>query len=436
MADGHATQRLGSLDVWLGDVPVGRIMRMAGGGILFVIGESYEQLPQRPILSQCYEAAAGGVSKTVRAYPGHLPPFFENLLPEGALKTLLAKRANVDPNDQLTLLGALGEDLPGAVRAFPSSPDRGADPASKPNTLATNTNALRFSLAGVQLKLSGFLKANGTLTVPATGSGGSWILKLPVTAWKSVPENEYVMMRLAEKAGIPVPDVELVSMDRIAGLPYEMQDVEGSALAVRRFDRTEDGGRVHMEDFAQVFGRRPEGKYDGHSYANVADVLATVSGTQSVADFVGRVVFSAMIGNGDMHLKNWSLLYTDPTRPTLSPAYDFVSTIPYIGDDDLALGFGGSKHFGKIDKSRIEKFAHAARIPFDLALSQCRDTAERTREAWRDHEDRKLLPARIDSPIDTMIQKVAQNVLVGSNPLKRRSTKRRRRAANQRKGSF
>lgn len=432
MAEGQATQRLNSLDVWLGDVPVGRIMRAAGGGILFAFGESYAEMPERPVLSQCYEAPDGEVWKKIRSHPGHLPPFFENLLPEGVLKDILAKRANVDPSDQLTLLGALGEDLPGAVRAFPSSPDRGFDPALNSNALAPNTNALRFSLAGVQLKLSACLKANGTLTIPATGSGGSWILKLPARGLRVVPENEYVMMSLARKVGIPVPHVELVPLESIAGLPHEVQDVEGDALAVKRFDRTADGHRVHMEDFAQVFGRRPKGKYGGHSYANMAAVLATVSGEQSIADFVGRVVFSALIGNGDMHLKNWSLLYTDPTRPILSPAYDFVSTIPYVPNEDLALGFGGSKNFADFDKSRIEKFAHAARIPFEMALSRCRDTAETTREAWRGHEERKLLPARMDALIDAMIQQVAQNVLGGSSPLKRRVVKKRIKAVDQR----
>ena len=60
-------------------------------------------------------------------------------------------------------------------------------------------------------------------------------------------------------------------------------------------------------------------------------------------EFVRRLVFSVLIGNGDMHLKNWSLLYPDGRTPLLSPAYDFVSTVPYIPGDSLALSFGGAK---------------------------------------------------------------------------------------------
>lgn len=417
MAEGRQPHRLNAVDVWLGEVPVGRIMRAAGGGILFTIGEAYAELQRRPILSQCYELPAGKVSTAVRVYPGHLPPFFENLLPEGPLKQLLARRANVDPNDQLSLLGALGEDLPGAVKVV-----RASQPW--PSTVRMDDamfsgTALRFSLAGVQLKLSTFAGANGTLTVPAMGAGGSWIVKLPAKGgWARLPENEYAMMTLAKKVGIPVPHVEVVPMKSIAGLPHEVRDVEGDAFAVKRFDR-KDGGRVHMEDFAQVFGVRPEAKYAGHSYANIADVLATVSGQQSVADFVDRVMFSALIGNGDMHLKNWTLLYAGTNPPALSPAYDFVSTIPYLRDDDLALGFGGSKDFFAFDRRRIEKFSSAARIPIAMTLSRCRTIAEKTMQAWKDHEERGLLPARDDALIDAMIQAVARNVLGGHKPLKR-----------------
>lgn len=115
--------------------------------------------------------------------------------------------------------------------------------------------ALRFSLAGVQLKLSAALKADGGLTIPATGIGGAWILKLPASRMMALPENEFAMMTLAKKVGIPVPPVRLISLDDVSGLPREMHKWAGQALAIRRFDRPEKGRRVHMEDFAQVFGQ-------------------------------------------------------------------------------------------------------------------------------------------------------------------------------------
>ena len=421
MAERTKTPRGTSLDVWLNDVLVGQILRAAGGQIVFLFDERYAEMPQRPTLSLSFRTASGELLKEMRGYSGRLPPFFANLLPEGELRELLAKWANVDAQDEFALLGALGEDLPGAIKVLPSVRD--ADPSSRAHAVEaeSNANALRFSLAGVQLKLSAVLKADRSLTIPATGVGGSWILKLPAMRMVAVPENEFVMMTLAKSIGIPVPDVELISLDNVSGLPQEMQNSTGNALAARRFDRPVDGQRLHMEDFAQVFGKFPESKYKGHSYANIAAVLAAAAGQEAVADFVRRLMFSALIGNGDMHLKNCSLLYKDTVEPTLSPAYDFVSTIPYIPGDDLALGFGGSKRFARFDKARIARFASTARLPFEAVLSECRETVEKTKEAWKHHEQRDLLPKEIDTSTGAMIETVARDSVGGGYPLKKRA---------------
>src|SRR5262245_51589581 len=121
-----------------------------------------------------------------------------------------------------------------------------------------------------------------------------------------------------------------------------MDKLKGRALAVRRFDRTADGP-VHIEDFAQVFGLYPEDKYGKASYRNIAGVIAAETGNVGTAEFVRRLVFNVLIGNADMHVKNWSLIYLDRRRAALAPAYDFVSTIHYIPDDNSALSFGRTK---------------------------------------------------------------------------------------------
>jgi serine/threonine-protein kinase HipA len=59
-------------------------------------------------------------------------------------------------------------------------------------------------------------------------------------------------------------------------------------------------------------------------------------GDAGAVEYTRRLVFSALIGNGDMHLKNWSLVYPDQRTPALAPAYDLVSTIPYMRDEDTA----------------------------------------------------------------------------------------------------
>ena len=130
--------------------------------------------------------------------------------------------------------------------------------------------------------------------------------------------------------------------------PRVLASLTGKAYAIARFDRTPDGP-VHIEDFAQVFGVYPENKYNSASYRNIATVLGTEGTDADITEFIRRLVFNTLIGNADMHLKNWSLIYPDRRTPLLSPAYDFVSTIPYIEDDEAALKYARTSKFAGLD---------------------------------------------------------------------------------------
>jgi hypothetical protein len=104
---------------------------------------------------------------------------------------------------------------------------------------------------------------------------------------------------------------ELIDIREIRGLPTDVGALEGKALAMQRFDRGAKGEAVHMGDFAQVFGLYPEDKCHHRSFANIAAVLWAETGEPGTYEFFRRLVFSVLIGNADMHLKNWSLLYPD-----------------------------------------------------------------------------------------------------------------------------
>ncbi|MCI0613845.1 HipA domain-containing protein, partial [bacterium] len=251
-------------------------------------------------------------------------------------------------------------------------------------------------MAGVQLKFSALLEATGGLTIPVTGSGGSWIVKLPSVAYSDLPENEFAMLKFARAIGITVPEHRLISIEEIQNLPSDIPVGFGRAFAVERFDRMPDGRRLHIEDFAQVFNLYPVDKYDKVSYRNMAEVLNNECDEESVVQFISRLVFSIAIGNADMHLKNWSLLYTDPSKPTLAPAYDLVSTIVYIPEDPkLALNLGGSKEMYKIHADHFKSLASKARLPESLVVMAVNSTVERIHEAWPDIKDsfpQKLLP--------------------------------------------
>ena len=148
------------------------------------------------------------------------------------------------------------------------------------------------------------------------------------------------------------------------------------------FDRDADGAAVHIEDFAQVFGVYPEEKYKKASYSNIAAVIGAEGGDHDIAEFVRRLTFNFLIGNADMHLKNWSLIYPDRRAAVLSPAYDFVSTVAYIPDDKAALNVSRTKRFDQFSEDELSRLAARARLPEALVLGTARETVALFRECW------------------------------------------------------
>ena len=396
-----------ALAVLLHGKRIGVINRLPGDRYLFAFDEAYVEDTNRPTLSLSYKGATGLVT-TVKPTSMRLPTFFSNLLPEGALRDYLAAKADVKPGREFILLWQLGADLPGAVTVEPLD-DKWAPTLKVEKNSSTDTAPalLKFSLAGVQMKFSALLDGKGHLTLPASGIGGSWIVKLPSPHYPAIAENEYAMMELARSIGIDVPEIRLLPVEEIAGLPEDVNHTGGQALAVRRFDRQEDGSRVHMEDFAQVFGIYPDDKYKGRNYANIAAVLAAEAGETAIHEFMRRLVFTVLTGNGDMHLKNWTLLYPDHRAPVLLPAYDRVATTPYLPNDNLALNFGGEKSISHIMPDQVRRFAEKAGLPGNQLWTIAQETSARIVEAWRDHVAKELLPAEVRNAIDRQIGRTA-----------------------------
>jgi serine/threonine-protein kinase HipA len=404
-------KKLNALSVRLHEKHIGVITRLAGDRQFFAFEQDYIDDQKRPTLSLSFKGSTGGLVTDTRPTGRRVPSFFSNLLPEGHLREYLAKRADVNPELEFFLLAVLGADLPGALVITPmEGGEPPADAQHDDDHGHGGEQPLRFSLAGVQLKFSALMEASGGLTIPADGMGGSWIVKLPSARYQAVPENEFTMLELARRVGIAVPENKLVDISTIKGLPEQANTAEGKALAVRRFDRLPDGKPVHMEDFAQVFGEFPNDKYKHRSYANIAAVLWAEIGEGAVEEFVRRLVFSVLIGNADMHLKNWSLLYPDQRTPALSPGYDFVATLPYIPGDKLGLSFGGSRSLSEITQDQMRRFADTARIPASPLWQIAADTAGRTAEAWKTLEQADLLPKDLRASIENQILGVAATV--------------------------
>ncbi len=376
---------LATIVVFLHDEPIGMLTSLPDDRILFTFSQEYIDNPHRPTLSLSFKDEYGNLITDLKPTRTRLLPFFANLLPEGYMREYLASHAKVNPDREFYLLQALGSDLPGAIKIGPLSyvPESMAiDKGLFSKHAEEADGALHFSLAGVQLKFSGIWENGVGLTIPAHGVGGDWIVKLPSPSFVGVPENEYVMMELARLVGIEVPKTALVSLNQIKGLPKDITHLGNHAFVIKRFDRQEDGKAVHMEDFAQVFGVYPEKKYKAASYRNIAEVIWTEIGASGLVEFIRRFVFNALIGNGDMHLKNWSLIYPDKQKAELAPAYDYVSTLPYLSEDNLALNFAHSKAFSDLTLEKFTYFAAKSHLQEKLVLDTVQDTVSRFSKAW------------------------------------------------------
>jgi serine/threonine-protein kinase HipA len=377
------------LDVLLYGEPVGTLTHVGGDRTLFAFNESYIAANDRPVLSLGFKDHLGGLITEFPVTQTRLLPFFSNLLPEEHMRTYLAERAGVKPAREYFLLWALGMDLPGAITIRPAEgeawpPDAHDDHDDDDHHHHHDReNALRFSLAGVQLKFSAIHETLGGLTIPAKGVGGSWIVKLPSQQFAGVPENEYSMMTLARLIGMDVPAIRLVDIDSIRNLPEGIDGLKGQAFAVERFDRLSDGGAVHIEDFAQIFRVYPDDKYKSGGYRNLAQVIAAEGNQADIVEFIRRLTFNTLIGNADMHLKNWSMIYPDRRTAALAPAYDFVSTVGYIRDDTAALKFSRTKRFDRFTKDELSHLAGKARLPEKLVLDTARETVALFHQHWQ-----------------------------------------------------
>ncbi|MBF0532297.1 MAG: HipA domain-containing protein [Candidatus Omnitrophica bacterium] len=238
----------------------------------------------------------------------------------------------------------------------------------------------KMSISGVQPKLSvRLVDKDNKPRLEVTGEGGQYILKPQVQAFAHLPENEEFCMTMAGELGIDVP----------AHCLAHLQD-KSWAYVVKRFDR-KGRRKIHQEDFAQILGK--ENKYDG-SVEEIGRTLKAVSEVPGLDAqlFFERVVFNFLIGNGDAHVKNYSVIYNEAGWARLAPAYDLVCSRIVVPQetDESALTIQGKKrrikrqdmdllaeYLGIPEKIRFAKFAgqkelfcsrlKGSRLPKDLA---------------------------------------------------------------------
>lgn len=227
---------------------------------------------------------------------------------------------------------AAQQRLSGSRGGFPHRID-----IARSDVLRLRTETMRhMSISGMQDKIS--LKLTRSRIAP-TESGGTHILKpipggpLPALT-EDVPANEALTMHLAAVVGgCTVAAYGLVRLG------------DGSlAYVTRRFDRIDAQTKLIQEDGSVLAGHTEAThgknyKYE-FSYEEIGRLLAaycTAPGP-SCLEFLRRVLFSYVVGNGDAHLRNFSVLRDADGVVRLSPAYDLLNTHIHLPSESaLAL---------------------------------------------------------------------------------------------------
>ncbi|RZL64664.1 MAG: type II toxin-antitoxin system HipA family toxin [Variovorax sp.] len=336
-----------------------------------------------------------------------LPPFFQNLLPEGVFRRFVADEAQIDPMDHMAMLAACGKNLPGAVTAEWEDIPR----ATLQRLVTQNQDALEasvwaepfqdaLSISGVQPKIGVNKDAQGRFVGRTSRGDAAIIAKLPSSDYARMPQLEHLGMSLARLAGVDVCQFELAPLAALAAPHrYDLGDeLAGQFLAVTRFDRESSNSnkrdrRIHFEDFAQVFGRPPEQKY-AESYLAIAAVLLGLPrcGEPAVHELLRRIEVNELLGNADMHLKNLGLLYRDRHHAQLAPAYDITSTLLYNGARGHALRLMPDSGQPEINQrqhaaplfnpTRLQAFCNALGLQVAGASKVVRDVAAEAAQQW------------------------------------------------------
>lgn len=226
----------------------------------------------------------------------------------------------------------------------------------------------RISISGVQMKVSVRLNTDKH-RLESVSTGGTHILKPEPERFPQIPQNENLCMNIAEEIGLRVPPHGLFAMS------------DGQlCYVVKRFDRTDDGEKIPNETMFQILGST--NKYEG-SLEQIGKAIrahAANIGLDST-DFFERVILCFLIGNGDMHLKNWALLGHGKAIG-LAPVYDYVSSRLYIdNEEDSALMINAKKN--KLKRSDFEALANYLKID-PKATANIFDKFSKAREKLRE----------------------------------------------------
>lgn len=372
---------------------IGTVRQATNGRLAFEYDDRWlDRIDAHPLSLSMPLAAKRHTHSAIHSYlAGLLPDRHEAL-------EAIAKRHGVSRNP-FALVGAVGEDLAGAVQAVPPARiarlkrRRGAALISEERlakfleALATNPGATQidddaglFSLAGAQPKKA-ILWVNGKWREPKGRTPSTHIIKPPMRGLPGQVENEHFCLRLAQECGIPSARSQIVA---IGGRPYIVSERydRRRVLGGRLLPLTQSGGmvvRLHQEDMCQALGVEPANKYQSDKGPGMKTIMALLAGSgRPDVDrdrFMRACILNFAILGTDAHAKNFSVLI-EPGNYRLAPLYDINSILPYEHKADsrkLAMSIGGEFRWRHIGRRHWEKAAEGCQYPVELMMTQMRD---------------------------------------------------------------
>lgn len=301
-------------------------------------------------------------------------PFFSGLLPDDIVRRRLARYLGVSEGNTFALLREVGGECAGAVSVFVEgeSPAAFNEPEYKildesdakeilssldRHPFLAGEEGVRLSGAGAQDKLIVSI-VDGKLAIPLRNTPSTHIIKPPIKDLEDTVFNEFFCMKLAGDMGLPVPEVDVYWL---GDQPYYLVKRYD-----RRVDKNESVRRLHQEDFCQALQIPPEQKYEnegGPSLQSCFDLLeeriagGNMAGKNRLT-FLQGVIFNYLVGNGDAHGKNFSLLY-DQEVESLAPFYDLMNTLVY-GDAfkaKMAMKIASKYKFREVGQRHFDTFS-------------------------------------------------------------------------------
>ena len=321
-----------SLDVYLNDRKVGRLDD-ENGSLSFTYDAGY-------LTSGVCEPLSHALALRNEPYSHReIEPVLSNLLPDDIIRTRLGEILQIPRENTFAFLKAIGGDCAGAVSFFPADKRPAADAVGEFRELSDDEagavldnlekrpldvgeEGFRISGAGAQDKLIACVKG-GRVLLPLNGTPSTHIIKTEMRNYPGSVENEWYAMSLASACGLSAAESEIAVIGgkrRFVSTRYDRSPFEG---VVRR---------LHQEDFCQMLGIDPRRKYEalgGPGVVSSFRLLRELSVSASDAlEFIDRLIFNFLVGNGDAHGKNFSVLYNGGVAE-LAPMYDVMCTTVY-----------------------------------------------------------------------------------------------------------